>query len=148
MHSCCVILRFRSHCIYVLTINGSCWSESLMRFWLHLHLNLVYSAKDRVCLENEISFTVIMKSFTCSSWEDSLLWILCSTLWKVTLYKLSVKWEGADGELLLRFQIEPFGLQAHSKWPLAEGTCRFYVESKVVGKSPQSEMWFCSSLIY
>lgn len=26
------ILRFRSHCIYVLMINGSSWSESLMRF--------------------------------------------------------------------------------------------------------------------
>lgn len=90
MHSCSVILRFRSHCIYVLTINGSCWSESLMRFWLHLHLNLVYSAGDRVCLENEIS--VIISSFTCLSWEDSL----CSTLWKVISYKLSVKWEGAE----------------------------------------------------
>lgn len=147
MHSCCVILRFRSHCIYVLTINGSCWSESLMRFWLHLHLNLVYSARDRVCLENEICVMVI-KSFTCSSWEDSLLWILCSTLWKVTQYKLSVKWEGVEGELLLRFQIESFGLWAHRKWPLSEGTCHFYVESKVVGKTLQSEMWFCSSLIY
>lgn len=147
MHSCCVILRFRNHCIYVLMISGSSWSESLMRFWLHLHLNLVYSARDRVCWENEISVMVII-SFTCSSWEDSLLWILCSTLWKVTRYKLSVKWGGAEEELLLLFPIEPFVLQAHRKWPLCERTSHFYVESKAVGKSPQSEVWFCTSLIY
>lgn len=143
MHSCSVILRFRSHCIYILTINGSCWSESLMRFWLHLHLNLVYSAGDRVCLENEISVMVIISSFTCFSWEDSL----CSTLWKVISYKLSAKWEGAEGELLLRFQIQPFGLWAHRKWPSGEDTHHFCVESEIEEKSPQSEMWFCNSFI-
>lgn len=146
MHSYCVILRFRSHCIYVLMINGSSWSESLMRFWLHLHLNLVYSARERVCLENEISVMVII-SFICSSWEDSLLWILSWTLWKVTQYKVSVEWGGPDEELLL-FPMEPFVLQAHRKWPLFEGTSNFYVESKAVGKSPQSKMWFCTLLIY
>lgn len=137
MHSCCVILRFRSHCIYILMINGSSWSESLMRFWLHLHLNLVYSARDRVCLENEISVMVII-SFTCSCWEDSLLWILSSTLWKVTQYKLSVEWGGGEGELLLLFPIELFVLQSHRKWPLRAEISNFYVESIVVGKSPQS----------
>lgn len=83
-----------------------------------------------ICLENEISVIVIIKSFTCSSWEDSL----CFTLWKVTQYKLSVKWEGAAGELLLWSWIETFGLKAHRKRPLGEGTCYIYVESKVFSK--------------
>lgn len=147
MHSCFVILRFRSHCIYVLMINGSSWSESLMRCWLHLHLNLVYSATERVCLENEISVIVII-SFTCSRWEDSPSWILSSTLQKVTQYKVSVEWGEAEGELLILFAMEPFVLQAHRKWPLLGGTSNFSDKSEVVGKSPQGEMGFCILLIY
>lgn len=126
MHSYCVILRFRSHCIYVLMINGSTWSESLMRFWLHLHLNLVYSEREKVCLGNEISVMVII-SFTCSSWEDSLSLILSSTLRKVT-----------------QFQWSPLFYKHIGNGPYLKGPFFFCVESKVVGKS-ESEKWNLNS---
>lgn len=111
------------------------WSESLMRFWLHLHLKLVYSAMEKVCLENEISVMVII-SFTCSSWEDSLSWILSSTLWKVTQYKFSVEWGGQRESSCYYFQWSPLLYRHIGNGPYLKGPFFFffYAESKVVGK--------------